>query len=242
MKKYPVIIFLMIVSVSWVMGQGSITVNSPNGGEKWILGSTHDITWEASGITNMFKITLWKDGVDKGIIADNISKSARSYPWTVGQYSGGTAQTGSGYTIKIREKSLAPNDFSDQPFEIIKSLPRIARPKDLNKPFPPRPFITVTFPHKNDKLMWRIGSTNTIKWNHSSSITANVKIELWVVSTNQLGTVIVNNWPINQDFAWEIPFGLNCTYYRIKVKTVNNKFEDFSDVFKIHEYSAPDLR
>ncbi|MDQ1354367.1 MAG: hypothetical protein QG657_4676 [Acidobacteriota bacterium] len=95
-----------------------LTVTSPNGGENWPTGSIHKITWNASGLSNSVKITLWKDGVLVGTILNNISPTAGSYSWTVGQYNGGTAPVGTGYTIKIKEIGTAVSDASNAAFSI----------------------------------------------------------------------------------------------------------------------------
>ena len=41
----------------------TITVTSPNGGERWSVGSTHDITWTQTGLTGTVTIDLYKGGV-----------------------------------------------------------------------------------------------------------------------------------------------------------------------------------
>ena len=41
----------------------TITVTSPNGGESWAAGSTHDITWTQTGLTGTVTIDLYKGGV-----------------------------------------------------------------------------------------------------------------------------------------------------------------------------------
>jgi hypothetical protein len=41
----------------------TITVTSPNGGERWSVGSSHDITWTQTGLTGAVTIDLYKGGV-----------------------------------------------------------------------------------------------------------------------------------------------------------------------------------
>ncbi len=89
----------------------SITVLSPNGGEKWAFGSAYNITWKASGI-DIVNIELEKWAGDDGqvyaggpltqIIDENISVSLGFYSWPLGHLKGGTiASTGSYYRIRI---------------------------------------------------------------------------------------------------------------------------------------------
>jgi FtsP/CotA-like multicopper oxidase with cupredoxin domain len=40
----------------------SITVTSPNGGESWAVGSTHNITWTSLGVSGSVKIEISRDG------------------------------------------------------------------------------------------------------------------------------------------------------------------------------------
>ncbi len=49
---------------------GTMTVTAPNGGEKWALGSTQNITWNSTGLTgaDSVAIQLWKSGVKLGVI------------------------------------------------------------------------------------------------------------------------------------------------------------------------------
>lgn len=93
-------------------------MTSPNGGESWQIGSTQDITWDASGITNNLKIFLWKDDAEIGVIANDVDPAAGSYSWVVGNYDGGTASADTGYKIKIKEKTRWLSDKSDSDFTL----------------------------------------------------------------------------------------------------------------------------
>ncbi|MEN8153486.1 MAG: CARDB domain-containing protein [Acidobacteriota bacterium] len=120
MKKLNLLILSLLVIGSFAFAQ-SINVTSPNGGEEWEKGTSHDITWTATGLTNDVKITLWKNGVLLGLIAKDIDPSSGSYPWTVGTYIGGTAPADVDYKIKIREQggeSFTTEDMSDGNFTV----------------------------------------------------------------------------------------------------------------------------
>lgn len=101
-----------------ISSNASITVTSPNGGENLVRGTAHDIAWNSQNIVGPLKITLRKNGVVVGIIADNVDPSASPYSWTVGSSSTGTADVGNGYTIKIKEKRVAVADVSDASFNL----------------------------------------------------------------------------------------------------------------------------
>ena len=54
----------VLVGVLIIVGNASaLTVTSPNGGETWIIGSTHTITWDYSGPDRHLKLELLKGGV-----------------------------------------------------------------------------------------------------------------------------------------------------------------------------------
>ena len=44
------------------MTSGSITVESPKGGENWIIGSTQTLMWTSDGVSGNVKIELSRDG------------------------------------------------------------------------------------------------------------------------------------------------------------------------------------
>jgi hypothetical protein len=186
----------------------SITVNSPNGGEKLQIGSPHNITWDEQGVGNL-KITLWKDGIKLGTIADDVSPSPGSYTWTVGDYSGGPASTGTGYTIKISEKGTAVSDTSDAPFDIID--------------------LTVTSPDGGESLT--IGSQHNITW--TAQGVGNLKITLWKDGV-KLGTIVDNVPPSPGSYDWTVgdysggPASQG-TGYKIKISEKGAPASDISD-------------
>jgi hypothetical protein len=67
----------------------STTVTSPDGGEDWKVGSTHDITWSVSGDTSnidYFKVAYSTDGgatFPNDLTPSGLSATARSLSWTI---------------------------------------------------------------------------------------------------------------------------------------------------------------
>ncbi|MEN8153485.1 MAG: CARDB domain-containing protein [Acidobacteriota bacterium] len=140
MKKLNLLILSLLLIGSFAFAQ-SINVSLPNGGEDWTLGSSKNITWTATGLTNDVKITLWKNNVFLGLIAKDIDPSSGSYPWTVGTYTDGTAPADVDYKIKIREQggeSFTTEDMSDENFTIVKVIRSVTQtmniPRDIRKP------------------------------------------------------------------------------------------------------------
>lgn len=82
-------------------------LNSPNGGEKWVLGTQHEIAWKRSqDVTGYITIDLYRGGTSAlnkiGTIASGISVSFEKYSWIVGTLQGGIAPAGDDYKIVIR--------------------------------------------------------------------------------------------------------------------------------------------
>jgi hypothetical protein len=96
----------------------SIIMTSPNGGETWPLGTSHDITWSATSYSGTVNLMLFNGGAQVGAIATGLSAATGRYSWTVGQYQGGTVGAGSAYTIRVRSADNSLGDSSDAPFTI----------------------------------------------------------------------------------------------------------------------------
>src|SRR4030043_76105 len=86
----------------------SIIVNSPNGGESWQRGTSHNITWDSVGdIGSAVRIELYKGGVLNLKITGSAPNNG-SYDWTIP-----SDQTiDSDYTVKITSTSN-PAFFDD---------------------------------------------------------------------------------------------------------------------------------
>ena len=60
----------------------AITVTSPNGGERWSVGSTHDITWTQTGLTGTVTIDLYKGGVYQKTLGTP-GAAAGTFDWSI---------------------------------------------------------------------------------------------------------------------------------------------------------------
>ncbi len=104
--------------------QPSITVTSPNGGETWQAGTTHNITWTYNG-TNPLMIELCRDSISTcWHLAYNISPTANSYSWTVDSVlpigSVNQSSVANDYKIHVWEQTNASvSDYSDNYFSIV---------------------------------------------------------------------------------------------------------------------------
>jgi len=99
-----------------VVPQPYITVVSPNGGEDWVQGTTHNITWSGNVVANV-KIELFKGGVFDHLIAASVP-STGTFTWIVpaGQL------PGTDYKVKISSTAdIMIFDFSNENFTISAS-------------------------------------------------------------------------------------------------------------------------
>ena len=106
-----------------VMPASSITVTTPNGGERWRRGTSQTISWNYAGSPgSTVKIVLLKGSVEVGTIADNRaigSNGKGSYTWHISS----SLASGSNYKISVRSKSQSTvKDTSNNYFTITSSV------------------------------------------------------------------------------------------------------------------------
>jgi len=200
---------------------GDITVTSPNGGESWAQGSSHNITWNAPGITSgQFRIYLFDGDTNLGTIAMYLPASQDSFNWTVGHLiDAPDVGAGGNYKIKIRIMSEAPMDFSDAPFTITSSSP------------PPSGSIRVTSPNGGES--WAQGSSHNITWNAPGISSGTFRITLLKGGT-PVGTVATGLAASQDTFNWNVgdmnaPFPGAGANYRIQIEHQGGTELDFSD-------------
>ena len=117
MKKF----FTLAVAIMVLAGlaqAGTLKLVKPNGGEKWAPGSIQQIQWTADGGMGKLRLILYRNNSRLGRIALGLNATAGAYTWTTGNYQGGVAPTGDGYTICVETADDSLNDSSDAPFTI----------------------------------------------------------------------------------------------------------------------------
>jgi hypothetical protein len=227
MKRMLLFNMLMFGLMAGLVFGGTITVISPNGGEEWEIGTTKLIKWNINNISNQLRIVLFKEGqTTRYVIAKGLSSTTTSYQWKVGDCLNGQIEPGPGYKIKVREHIDGPNiqDDSNDTFTIVKKKTSF-RPGLVFSVMK----ITVTSPDKNSK--WETGKSFLIKWNWPGSgalkvqlYNYNGKTFLRDIGKSSTGSL---NWLIPQDvYKWP-------GNYTIRVSTLDNKTEAFSDMFHI---------
>jgi hypothetical protein len=190
---------------------GALTVVSPNGGETWQIGSTHQILW-TDNICENVRIELWKGSILNTVIAASVP-STGLFSWTIP----GSNTIVPGTDYKIRIQSIGMNsgttnlvyDLSDANFTIGAGC------------------ITVLVPNGGE--VWIRGTTHIITW--INCIAENVRIELW--KGGVYNSLISASTPGTGSCYWAIPSSQQSGIdYKVKIISLgpntNTNF-DFSD-------------
>ncbi|MFC1999232.1 fibronectin type III domain-containing protein [Chloroflexota bacterium] len=184
----------------------SITVTSPNGGESWAGGSSHDITWSASddnfGDT---PITIEYYNGSGWITVATGEANDGSYTWTVPEISISTAR------VRITATDLAGNtgtDESDADFAIVTAA-----------------VVTVTSPNGGE--YWAGGSTREITWWADDTGLGVTPITIDYFDGSVWVPLAINE-PNDGSYTWAVP-ELNISTARVRVTVTNLAEESFSD-------------
>lgn len=217
------------------MAAQSVKVVSPNGGESWILNTTHDITWTSQNPGGLLvNLILRAGGGNVGVIKRNVALAAGSCQWTVGKLEDGTVvPAGSGYIVRIRDAASTVNDDGNAPFAITGTTP------------PAQPSITVTSPNGGEA--WPYGSKLPVTWEYGGMpATTPVKMLLYSGQGEFLCTIFSSLtvgqgsvlWPVGMCWGIEgVPYHEG---YKIRVATLDDAtFGQSANPFKVIPMITP---
>jgi len=131
----------------------TITVTSPNGGERWIVTRPATIAWTSSNVTGDVKIEISRDQGTTWTAISSGCPNTGSYPWTV--------QGAASAQCRVRVLSVTNdfvNDQSNADFTITDG------------------YMDVTWPNGGNELTR--GETYNIAWDRNNVPAGNCKIEL----------------------------------------------------------------
>jgi hypothetical protein len=173
MKK---MIFIVLIASSFVFAQNSLTVTSPNGGEKWQGGTQHDITWDLAGTINNVKIEV-DDGSGWVQLVASTLASVKSYAWNIPNTATNT------YSIRITDvDDVATLDVSDANFSVAS--------------------LSLTSPLGGEHL--QTGKLYPITWANSANIN-NVKLEYTTNNGSNWITIVASTLAANFSYNWTVP-------------------------------------
>ncbi len=153
-------------------------VTSPNGGENWQVGSSHNITWTSAGTSGAVKIEYsTNNGSDWEEIIASIPDTG-VYSWTVPN------KPSFSCLVMITDTNGSLSDTSDSVFRIS-----------------PVPFVTVTSPNGGED--WKVDSIYNITWG-SGGTSGTVKIEYSANNGSDWEEIIAST-PDDGTYSWTIP-------------------------------------
>lgn len=217
-----------------------ITLLSPQGGEKWILGTTEKILWNASGIPGEIRISLQQEGwnLGRGLIA-KVPASAGSFTWTVGKLMPGyTSLTEKGAGFRIRIEALNPTVIAESPQPFGIAEPPSAHTMAALVPGALAPkTITLTSPAAG--ATWQRTQTCDVTWQQSDNLQKEFARIRLLRSTEEVVLTIETKRPLQSGrHSWQLPSvndvpALTEGDYRIRIETVNGDAKGDSGIFHI---------
>jgi hypothetical protein len=191
-----------------------ITVTSPNGGENWQVGSSHNITWISDGTSGTVKIDY---SIDNGSAWTPVIASTPddgTHPWNVPNTPSASC------LVRVADTDGSPTDPSNAVFTISQSQ---------------APFITVTSPNGGE--YWQVGSSHNITWT-SGGTSGTVMIDY---STNNGSTWIreIPNTSDNGTCLWTILNTPSSTCLARVTDTDGSPTDQSDAVFTISQSQAP---
>lgn len=203
-----------------------IDITSPNNGEKWEIGTNHNITWNASDNIDIISRSIYYsyDNQNWNLI-DSSENSTGTYSWLVPNTISNTCK------IIINVYDECHNTASDisENFGIIDTI----IPDTIS------PTINIT---SLDKLIQK-NTTYNIKWDASDDNTVSA---ISIYFSNDSGSTynLIDSSNSNPGiFSWDIPDSIYHSCY-IKIFAYDlggNKGQDISNIFEIDDYEAPQV-
>jgi uncharacterized protein (TIGR02145 family) len=158
---------------------GSLSLQSPNGGESKEVGSTQNISWTSSYVTNTKLEYSTNNGTSWTTIISSTPASAGNYSWTIPNTPSTQCKVKISDANDTTFKSISANVFTIVPL----------------------PSVTITSPIGSED--WKVGETDSIKW--TSINVANVKLEYTTDNGTSWGSIVASTPASAGLYTWTIP-------------------------------------
>ena len=173
-----------------------VVVTAPNGGESWVGGSLHLITWNIQGTSLSFNLDYSVNGGSTWTsIVSNLSTSVGTYNWTV--------PNNPSTTCLVRVRDAVTNcmqDQSDNPFTITAAQP------------------ILTYPNGGESFMWN--QQLSITWT-AATFYSSVRLD-YSVDNGLTWVNITTGATNNGSYSWRIPTNINSTICLVKASNSSN--------------------
>ncbi|MDD3460826.1 MAG: hypothetical protein PHW28_05975, partial [Mesotoga sp.] len=198
---------LNILSISDAFSTMSLSLTSPNGGEKWQAGTSKNITWNASTTISNVKLEYSLDnGSTWTTIIASIAASNGTYAWSIP-----SGISSNQALIKISDVANSSIfDLSNNTFTINR--------------------IQITSPVTADQ--WQAGTTKNITW--SSANINSLKIEYSTNGGTNWISIVSSVAGSLGSYSWDIPSNVTTTQAKIRISDVSDAaVNDSSGLFRI---------
>jgi len=189
----------------------SVTLTSPNGGEVWGIGKSHNITFTGNSYVDSIIVLVSTNNGSSYVAQDTLLTTVGSFAWTI------------------------PNEASVQCFVIIQDKTDNAVADTSATVFTIAVPLHVTAPDGAE--VWRPGDTENITWNAAD--VPFVKIEYSLDGGSAWWTIVDEGTAAAGTLAWIIP-NINSTNCKVRITdTSDGSITDASDaVFTIQPVTA----
>ena len=173
-----------------------VVLTAPNGGESWVGGSSHLITWNIQGTSLSFNIDYSTNGGSTWTsIVSNLSTSVGTYNWTVPNIPSATCM------VRVRDAvTNCMQDQSDNVFTITAAQP------------------VLTYPNGGQTFSWT--QPLTITW-QSSTFYSTVRLD-YSIDNGTTWTNITTGATNNGSYSWTVPSNVNSTQCLVKASNSAN--------------------
>ena len=160
----------------------TVTVISPNGGENWLVNSSHQITWSETNLSaSSYTIQYSVDGGSTWTNITSVSGSTTSYPWTVPNTPTNTA------LVKVIGYDSAGNAVPDQSNSVFTIS---------------NPVVTVVSPNGGEN--WLVNSSHQITWSETNLSASSYTIQ-YSVDGGSTWTNITSVSGSTTSYPWTVP-------------------------------------
>ena len=213
----PVYVFTVNSARNLVANFCSIIVTAPNGGELWVAGNTHSITWKSDNVANL-KIEYTTDnGNSWQLVAPSVPAVTGIFDWLIPN----TPSTAC--KVKLSDVSIPSSfDLSDQTFAIsnVQNVPTF--------------YLSNTIGGAGDSLIITLSAKNLV---NTGAITLNIQFDTSKVAfgrilnlESRINSAIVGSTNGNIMILWD---GIPAVNYP------DNKLMDLQFFYKGSEYKTP---
>lgn len=199
----------------------TVTVTSPNGGENWTIGTTHNISWTSTDLTGVLAIRLVNFSNGGMVTLATVSVPTGSYSWTIGS----STLPGNSYRIRL----------------VCFQVPEVADSSDAYFSISAAPAVNITSPNGGEH--WFRGSSYPIQWS-AVNVTGSAKIELFRgTNATPTATVVSSTVITNGIQMWSIPTTIpEADDYKIRISSLTNSsvYDMSNDFFTISDFVSND--